>query len=171
MKVLVTGGAGFIGSHIVNRFLSKEWEVIVLDSLEETSDINRINKGNSVNIIKGRMESVKKLPIVDLVINSAAETHVDYSFERPKDFIDASDVNTGSLIDGIYNVCNCPDAAFPHIFTGREEWFEPSESETKKQMRYYYENRGNINRAAGLERAKQFSYENIANKIKDYLSE
>ena len=89
----------------------------------------------------------------------------------PKDFIDASDVNTGSLIDGIYNVCNCPDAAFPHIFTGREEWFEPSESETKKQMRYYYENRGNINRAAGLERAKQFSYENIANKIKDYLSE
>ena len=42
MQVLVTGGAGFIGSHIVNRFLSKGWQVIVLDSLEETSDINRI---------------------------------------------------------------------------------------------------------------------------------
>ncbi len=89
----------------------------------------------------------------------------------PKDFIDESDPDTGSLVDGVYSVCNCPDSAFAHIFTGREEWFEPSESEAKKKMRYYYENRDSINRKAGIERAKQFSYEKVANKIKDYLSE
>jgi glycosyltransferase involved in cell wall biosynthesis len=89
----------------------------------------------------------------------------------PKDFIDASDTNTGSLIDGVYNVCNCPDAAFPHIFTGREEWFCPSESQTKKAMRYYYENRDNIDRSAGLKQAEKFSYEKIGTKIKEYLGE
>ena len=45
MKILVTGGAGFVGSHIVNRFLSEGWEIIVIDSLEETSDLDRINPG------------------------------------------------------------------------------------------------------------------------------
>ena len=57
MRVLVTGGAGFIGSHIANRFLSKGWGVVVLDSLEETSDITRLDEGIDV-IIKERMEIV-----------------------------------------------------------------------------------------------------------------
>lgn len=89
----------------------------------------------------------------------------------PKDFINASDINTGSLIDGVYNVCNCPDAAFPHIFTGREEWFCPSESQTKKAMRHYYENRDSIDRSAGLKQAEKFSYEKIGTKIKEHLGE
>lgn len=115
MQVLVTGGAGFIGSHIVNRFLSKDWQVIVLDSLEETSDINRIDKGKNVTIIKDRIESVKKLPIVDLVINSAAETHVDYSFERPKDFIDAN-------ILGVHNLAvHCSTNNIPLIHLSTDE--------------------------------------------------
>ena len=115
MQVLVTGGAGFIGSHIVNRFLSKGWEVIVLDSLEETSDINRIDKGKNVTIIKERIEKVTKLPIVDLVVNSAAETHVDYSFKRPKDFINAN-------IIGLHNLAvHCSTKNIPLIHLSTDE--------------------------------------------------
>ena len=100
MRVLVTGGAGFIGSHIANRFLSKGWEVVVLDSLEETSDINRLDKGIDV-IIKERMEKVKILPIVDLVVNSAAETHVDNSISDPKSFVKT---NKNLSFDSLSNI-------------------------------------------------------------------
>ena len=114
LRVLVTGGAGFIGSHIANRFLSKGWEVVVLDSLEETSDINRLDKGIDV-IIKERMEKVKILPIVDLVVNSAAETHVDYSFDRPIDFINAN-------IIGLHNLAkHCSENNIPLIHLSTDE--------------------------------------------------
>lgn len=114
MQVLVAGGAGFIGSHIVNRLLSKGFEVIVLDSLEETSDVNRINKG-VCSIIESRMESVNVLPIVDLVINAAAETHVDYSFTRPEDFINVN-------IIGLHNLAkHCADNNIPIIHLSTDE--------------------------------------------------
>tara|TARA_B100000287_G_scaffold342571_1_gene329314 strand:+ start:6324 stop:7241 length:918 start_codon:yes stop_codon:yes gene_type:complete len=98
-KVLVTGGLGFIGSHIVNRYVEMGWEVHCLDSVEETSSRNRINDWSKVNFIKSRIENidVNFLPDVDLVINSAAETHVDYSFTRPMDFINANIVGLHNL--------------------------------------------------------------------------
>jgi len=88
----------------------------------------------------------------------------------PKDFIDSNDPNTGKLINGIYSVCNHSDPAFMDIFTGREEWFTPSESEIKKSMRYYYENRFKIDRTAGAKTAEKFSYKNIGNLIKGLLN-
>lgn len=87
----------------------------------------------------------------------------------PKDFI--TDKNTGWLVDGVLDICNHTDPAFKEIFTGREEWFHPSESEIKKAMRFYYENRNNIDRTTGLKRAEQFSYANIGNLIKDTLND
>ena len=56
-RILVTGGAGFIGSHIVNRFLKKNYEVIVIDSLEETSNLNRIQYPNDYELINERREN------------------------------------------------------------------------------------------------------------------
>lgn len=87
----------------------------------------------------------------------------------PKSFIDSSNKNTGTLINGIYNICNHSDPAFPELFTGNEEWFIPSEKEIKKAMRFYYENRNNIDRSAGLKLAEKCSFKNIGNQIKEYL--
>jgi len=89
----------------------------------------------------------------------------------PKDFINELDSDTGMLIDGVYSVCNHSDPAFTDIFTGREEWFTPSESKIKKAMRFYYETQNVIDRTSGLKQAQKFNYENISNKIKEYLSE
>tara|TARA_Y100000590_G_scaffold456933_1_gene608517 strand:- start:2721 stop:3623 length:903 start_codon:yes stop_codon:yes gene_type:complete len=113
MRALVTGGAGFIGSHIVNRFISKGYDVVVLDSLEETSDIGRID--GSIHLISKRMENIKDLPKVDLVVNSAAETHVDYSFDRPLDFVNAN-------IIGLHNLSKyCCDNNIPLIHLSTDE--------------------------------------------------
>lgn len=89
----------------------------------------------------------------------------------PKEFIDRDNRNTGMLVNGSYGVCMHSNPAFPDLFTGREEWFIADESATKKAMRYYYEKRTEIDRADGLQQAQKFSYENVANKIKEYISE
>jgi len=105
MRCLVTGGAGFIGAHIVNRYLDNGWKVYVLDSLEETSSINRISNPDKVQILNIRMENIviEELPDVDLVINTAAETHVDYSFTRPVDFINSNIIGLYKLVEFCIN--------------------------------------------------------------------
>jgi glycosyltransferase involved in cell wall biosynthesis len=89
----------------------------------------------------------------------------------PKEFIDDSNHGTGKLINGVYSVCTYSDPAFKETFTGRDNWFIPSELETRKTMRYYFENAHAIDRSAGLKQAEKFSYNNIANRIKDILNE
>jgi len=92
----------------------------------------------------------------------------------PKEFI--GDSMTGSLIPGVFSVCKCSDAAFPDMFTGRELWFNPCEMTLKQQMRARYENwlqdpmnYKNQNKVAGLERAQDFSYGVIGERMKDLL--
>jgi glycosyltransferase involved in cell wall biosynthesis len=89
----------------------------------------------------------------------------------PAEFIDRKDYNTGTLINGVYSVCNHADPAFPELFTGREEWFVPSEKDIKLAMRFYYENKDTIIRERGLLHAHNFSHESIGNLIKDTLND
>mgnify|MGYP003121860669 CR=1 FL=1 len=102
MRIIVTGGLGFIGSHIVNRYLSDGHRVFIIDSEEETSNKSRINWSDNVTLIPKRIEDVDFMTwhpgIIDLVINSAAETHVDYSFDRPMDFINANIIGLHKLV-------------------------------------------------------------------------
>jgi len=93
-------------------------------------------------------------------------------FGGPKDFIDAYNTDTGSLIPCVETVCDSKDSAFPDMFTARECWMTPSEAAIKKQMRYYFENQDPKKyKIAGLTRAKDFSYPVIAEKIKEALVE
>lgn len=114
-KVMVTGGLGFIGSHIVNRYLNNGCDVVILDSEEETSNKNRVNWSDRVTLISDRIENVDihDLPIVDIVINSAAETHVDYSFDRPDDFIKANIIGLHNLVQ----FCTLNDIPILHLST------------------------------------------------------
>ena len=93
MKILITGGAGFVGSHMVNRFYNQGHDVVILDALGHTSSMNRL-KNVEGQLWEGRLQDSDTYLSLDtdfdLVINSAAETHVDESFERPTDFIDTN---------------------------------------------------------------------------------
>ena len=55
MKILITGGAGFVGSHMVNRFYNQDHDIIVLDALGHTSSMNRL-KNVDVQMWKGRLQ-------------------------------------------------------------------------------------------------------------------
>lgn len=89
----------------------------------------------------------------------------------PELFIPHDNKNCGTLIDGIYGICDHSDPSFPELFSGNQHWFIPSDIEIKKAMRYYYDNRNEINRQDGLKRAEAYSFENIGNLIKDSLND
>jgi len=87
----------------------------------------------------------------------------------PAEFIDPDNKNTGTLINGVYDICNQQDSAFQHIFTGRELWFHPSEKETCDAMKYYYNNPHKKNSTESMMQAKKFDYHIVGNLIKEKL--
>lgn len=101
-RVLLTGGAGFIGAHTLEHLLEKtDWFVVVVDSLEHRGNMKRIEQVLGKNPAwRERMQFVKQnlaleLPVenltwwgdVDYIINMASESHVDRSIADPKPFI------------------------------------------------------------------------------------
>lgn len=95
MKVLVTGGAGFIGSNLVHYLIENtDWDVVVLDKLTYAGNLENL-KGLEENprfrFIKGDICDkeivLQSMKGVDIVFHLAAETHVDRSILRPQDFI------------------------------------------------------------------------------------
>jgi dTDP-glucose 4,6-dehydratase len=91
MKVLVTGGAGFIGSHFAKRLAAAGDEVVVLDKL--TYSGNRANlEGSDVELVVGDICDVDAVAGAgtgcDAVVNFAAETHVDRSILGAAEFIE-----------------------------------------------------------------------------------
>lgn len=107
MKMMVTGGAGFIGSHFVKYILGKypSYQVINYDKLTYAGNLENLKEieGNDhYKFIKGDIsdtELVKKLAKeVDVIVNFAAETHVDRSIHDPFGFIQTDIHGTYSLI-------------------------------------------------------------------------
>jgi dTDP-glucose 4,6-dehydratase len=91
MKVLVTGGAGFIGSHFAKRLAAAGDEVVVLDKL--TYSGNRANlEGSDVELVVGDICDADAVAGAgtgcDAVVNFAAETHVDRSILGAAEFIE-----------------------------------------------------------------------------------
>jgi hypothetical protein len=101
------------------------------------------------------------------------KTPICSAFGGPMEFVDMNNSNTGELLAGVFAPCQCSDAAFPDMFTGRESWYIPCEDDLKSSMRQYYNRRDDNNKAKidGLTRAKEFSYETIGNLMKGILSE
>jgi dTDP-glucose 4,6-dehydratase len=88
MRVLVTGGAGFIGSHFVKRLLRGGDEAVVLDKL--TYSGNRANLPADVEFHEGDIAASEDVARAargcDAIVNFAAETHVDRSILTADDF-------------------------------------------------------------------------------------
>jgi len=114
MRVLVTGGAGFIGSNFVELALTDEFpeisSVVVLDKLTYAGKISNLSsvKGNpNFKFIRGDIcdvELVNKIvERVDVVINFAAESHVDRSIESSAEFIRTNILGTQTLLDAVKN--------------------------------------------------------------------
>ncbi len=109
MKILVTGGAGFIGSCFVRHILNKysDYEVINLDALTYAGNIENLNdvKDNpNYTFVHGNIcdkDLARQLIIdggVDAVVNFAAESHVDRSITGPEIFIETNVQGTLNLL-------------------------------------------------------------------------
>lgn len=109
MKILVTGGAGFIGSNFVHYALNKEgMEVVVLDALTYAGNLDNLQslEGNSsYTFVRGDIRDatlVAKLlkeHAVDAVVHFAAESHVDRSIVDPLSFVRTNVEGTQVLLD------------------------------------------------------------------------
>jgi dTDP-glucose 4,6-dehydratase len=88
VRLLITGGAGFIGSHFVKRMLAAGEDVLVLDKFTYAG--NPANLPNGIECYRGDIavrEEVDQIGRVDAIVNFAAETHVDRSILGPEDFV------------------------------------------------------------------------------------
>lgn len=101
MKLLITGGAGFIGSNFIHHLIKKypDYEIINFDRLTYSGNLDNLkeieNKSN-YSFIKGdicnKEESERAVQKCDAVVNFAAESHVDRSIEDSGQFLDV-DIN------------------------------------------------------------------------------
>ena len=110
MKILVTGGAGFIGSNFIYYMLRKykKYNIICLDALTYAGNLETLADAMQepgFKFIKGDIadrELVYQLfeqEHPDVVVNFAAESHVDRSIENPGVFLQTNIVGTGVLLD------------------------------------------------------------------------
>ena len=110
MKILVTGGAGFIGCNFVYYMLDKhpDYDIVCLDALTYAGNLKSLNKAMEnpkFKFVKGNIadrELVDKLfaeEKFDIVVNFAAESHVDRSIENPFIFLETNVTGTACLLD------------------------------------------------------------------------
>ncbi|GGK49282.1 MULTISPECIES: dTDP-glucose 4,6-dehydratase [Flavobacteriaceae] len=112
-SILVTGGAGFIGSNLVEYLVNKypDFKIVVVDSLTYAGDLENLNAVKDLKNFtfvhgsisdRGLMERVFHHYIVHGVIHLAAESHVDNSISEPDVFIETNVKGTFTLLDVAY---------------------------------------------------------------------
>jgi len=108
MKLLVTGGAGFVGSNFIHHILNKypDYHIVNLDALTYAGNLENVKeweKDSRYTFVKGFIadeELVEKLAKdVDIIVNFAAESHVDRSILGPKVFVKTNIRGTQVLLE------------------------------------------------------------------------
>ncbi|MFF7365864.1 dTDP-glucose 4,6-dehydratase [Streptomyces sp. NPDC008125] len=116
MRILITGGAGFIGSHFVRNLLSgrfpeiSEPKVTVLDALTYSgtlTNLEAVADHPGFSFVRGDIRNVELvnsvLPGHDTVVHFAAESHVDRSIHESLPFVTTNVTGTGVLLDATRN--------------------------------------------------------------------
>jgi len=129
-KILITGGAGFIGSHVVRLFVNKypEYKIINLDALTYAGNLENlkdIDQADNYEFIKGDIVDKSFIDQLfqkyqfDGVLHLAAESHVDRSISNPLEFINTNVLGTVNLLNAAKEIWkdNMKDKRFYHIST------------------------------------------------------
>ena len=114
-KILITGGAGFIAHHVIDKILSStDWHIVTLDRLDFSGNLNRLNEvvmsypeseRKRVRVIHHDLkaeinpEIAASIGTVDLISHLAAGSHVDRSISYPLEFVMDNVVGTAHILD------------------------------------------------------------------------
>ncbi|CAM4084020.1 dTDP-glucose 4,6-dehydratase [Bacillus paramycoides] len=118
MNILVTGGAGFIGSNFIHYMLKKyeTYKIINYDALTYSGNLNNVKSiqdNPNYSFVKGEIQNGEMLEHVihecdaQVIVNFAAESHVDRSIENPIPFYDTNVIGTVTLLELVKK--------YPHI--------------------------------------------------------
>jgi len=124
MKLLVTGGLGFIASNFI-RYMLKEYSDIKVTNIDNLSigsnpaNLKDIKKDPRYRFIKGDITNFKLVTKLvkdaDVVVNSAAETHVDRSIANPLPFFKSNTAGTLTVLESVRR--NNPTSKIAHVST------------------------------------------------------
>ena len=128
--ILITGGAGFIGSHVVRLFVNKypDYKIINLDTLTYAGNLENlkdIDKKLNYEFVKADINNAELIEFLfvkykfDAVIHLAAESHVDRSISNPLEFIHTNIVGTVNLLNAAKKTWlnNFENKRFYHVST------------------------------------------------------
>lgn len=136
MRILVTGGAGFIGAHVIEHILKNtDWDVVSLDRLDTSGTLDRITDIDIWQQAKTRVSIVhhdlkaeindhtsKRIGKVNVILHLAASSHVDRSIIDPLSFVMDNVVGTCNLLDFARNL----DSLDQFLYFGTDEIFGPA---------------------------------------------
>ena len=114
--VLITGGAGFIAHHVIDKILrDTDWKIVCLDRLDISGNLNRLHdmlQDHDPKMVAGRLrivfhdlraeinsQIVHDIGDIDIVLHLAAGSHVDRSIAYPMEFVQDNVVGTVNLLD------------------------------------------------------------------------
>lgn len=145
-NILITGGAGFIGSHLVRLMVNKypDYRIVNLDKLTYAGNLNNlkdVENAPNYSFVKAdicdrdRIEEIFQEYSISDVVHLAAESHVDRSIEGPMEFVMTNVVGTVNLLQVAKENWTTGDHVFHHVSTdevygslGEEGLFEETTS-------------------------------------------
>jgi dTDP-glucose 4,6-dehydratase len=140
----VTGGAGFIGSNLCNK-LAKQEKVIVIDKLSYAGNIQNIN-AESKNISfhkkdildKNFLSGIADIEKIDVLINFAAETHVDNSILNPGLFLETNILGVANILENCmkYEIENFIQISTDEVYGSIENGLANEESKINPSSPY-----------------------------------
>mgnify|MGYP001183926195 CR=1 FL=1 len=128
-KVIVTGGAGFIGSNLIELLIKKKYFVINIDKLSYAANINNLKNLKKKNYIFKKIDLNDRKKIKQIlfrykpqgIFNLAAETHVDRSIDEPKNFINSNILGVYNLLESIKSYISKKKTNFKLIHISTDE--------------------------------------------------
>lgn len=148
MKILITGGAGFIGHALVKHF-AQAHEVHVLDSLTYAADLTRLEDVNYKFWKQDITHPIKIAEQFDIILHLAAESHVDNSIDNPLHTISTNVMGTANMLE----FARTQENLKLFLYFSTDEVFGPAPVDTnyKEWDRYNSGNPYSASKAAGEE--------------------
>lgn len=171
-NVLLTGGAGFIGHHIVDYIImNTDWKITTLDRLDYSGNLNRLfeildkyspEQKKRVNVVFHDLKAElnpqvqHKIGKIDTILHVAAGSHVDRSISNPMDFVQDNIIGTVNLLEYARRL----DTLDTFLYFSTDEVFGPAPNNVmyKERDRYNSSNPYAATKAAAEEMC--VSYEN-----------